>query len=220
MDSSAAIVPSLVAIVATLFLIGAGLIVVAGKKAGPSVASRLWAAYFTEFGILAVILVPAYFGVWPLLVSLLCIGVTGSCELYGTLRRIGLASRAWIGSLAGAYLLVGSLVGGPKIWRRLSPNKTVAGSLAGLGATIAGAGLLAFAVPALTATQVIAAGLLIALAGQAGDLVASSIKRMAGVKDFSGLVPVQGGVLDIYDALIFSSPVFYWYVRFATASWT
>ena len=113
-----------------------------------------------------------------------------------------------------------SLVGGPKIWRRLSPNKTVAGSLAGLGATIAGAGLLAFAVPALTATQVIAAGLLIALAGQAGDLVASSIKRMAGVKDFSGLVPVQGGVLDIYDALIFSSPVFYWYVRFATASWT
>jgi phosphatidate cytidylyltransferase len=305
MDNSTAVLSRLWPIVATGFLSGAVLIVLASIGKPRRVATRLWTAYATEVGILAAILVPAYLGVWALLLSALIIGVVSARELYGVLRRIGLAPRDWPGVVAGgclimiaafgspaqfhaafvgfaliifvvaalrrppgvgmvasggataagvvypcallAYvlllerldggfgyvvflfclieindsfaLLVGSLIGGPKIWPRLSPNKTVAGSLAGLVATVVGAGLLAFAVPALTTAQALAAGFLVGVLGQAGDLVASAIKRRAGVKDFSALVPTQGGILDIYDALIFTAPAFYVGIQLVVTRW-
>ena len=45
-----------------------------------------------------------------------------------------------------------------------------------------------------------------------GDLAASKVKRDMGVKDFGNVLPKQGGILDIYDSLIFVSPVFYMYL--------
>lgn len=113
--------------------------------------------------------------------------------------------------------LVGSAVGGRRPWPRLSPNKTVVGSAAGLLATLLLSLLLGFAVPELGPGERLTAGLMIAVGGQAGDLFASSIKRRAGIKDFSAVIPTQGGVLDVYDSLVLVSPLFAYYLRAANA---
>jgi len=111
-----------------------------------------------------------------------------------------------------AAYLVGSSIGRHKIFPRLSPNKTVEGVLGGVAATIAVAFALWFAVPHFGALRLVGAAVLIAVAGLAGDLFASRLKRRVGVKDYGETVPTQGGVLDVYDAFIFVAPVFYYYV--------
>ncbi len=95
---------------------------------------------------------------------------------------------------------VGRLIGGPKFWPQVSPKKTWSGTIAGwVGAAVAGAGFgLAHVVP----WGLVLASPLVALAGQTGDIAESWIKRRAGLKDTSGLIPGHGGVLDRFDALI------------------
>jgi phosphatidate cytidylyltransferase len=58
-------------------------------------------------------------------------------------------------------------------------------------------------------------GLLLALVGMAGDLFESLLKRSAGVKDSSGLIPGHGGMLDRIDALLFAGPVYYLFLSYA-----
>lgn len=111
----------------------------------------------------------------------------------------------WIGDTV-AYL-AGRAIGGRKLAPRISPNKTVAGSVAGLlGAAIVGTlGFHAFALGSLWAGLVV--GILLGIAGQLGDLAESFFKRQAGVKDSGTLVPGHGGLLDRIDALLFAFPV-------------
>ena len=111
--------------------------------------------------------------------------------------------------------LIGSALGGRRPWPVLSPNKTMVGSVAGILSTLLLSLLLGFAVPELGPGQRLAAGLLIAAGGQAGDLFASAIKRRAGLKDFGAVIPTQGGVLDVYDSLVIVSPLFAYYLRAA-----
>lgn len=102
-------------------------------------------------------------------------------------------------------LFSGNLIGGPKLAPSLSPNKTWAGFFGG----IACAAVVTGAVAAVLRTNVPAAamfGVALALAGHAGDLFESTIKRRVGRKDSGGLIPGHGGVLDRIDSILFAAP--------------
>lgn len=108
--------------------------------------------------------------------------------------------------------LLGNAFGRHPIFPRLSPRKTWEGTLGGAVATVGVAFALRFAVPGFGTASLVAATLLLVVLGQAGDLLASAIKRHVGIKDFSSRVPTHGGVLDVYDSLILALPAFYAFV--------
>ena len=72
-------------------------------------------------------------------------------------------------------------------------------------------------VPGLGIAGAIAAGLVLGLLAQVGDLCESLLKRAAGAKDASGLIPGHGGVLDRVDGLLLSAPPFYYLLHWLTA---
>lgn len=95
---------------------------------------------------------------------------------------------------------VGRYVGGPKFWPKVSPKKTWSGTIAGwIGAAAVGLG---FVLAGFGGWVLVILSPLVALAGQMGDIVESWLKRRAGVKDSSTLIPGHGGLLDRFDALI------------------
>ena len=98
----------------------------------------------------------------------------------------------------------------------ISPKKTVEGALFGLAAGIALMTTLAVAAPGLdqsTVPQRALLGVTIVGLGIAGDLFESQLKRGAGVKDASALIPGHGGMLDRIDSLLFAAPGFYLFLR-------
>ena len=104
---------------------------------------------------------------------------------------------------------VGKAVGRHLAFPRISPKKTwegVAGSVAGALIVGIGAHLLFF-----HDWTVIVLALGVNVAAQFGDLAESALKRSAGVKDSSQLVPGHGGVLDRIDALLFAAPLLWYY---------
>ncbi len=110
---------------------------------------------------------------------------------------------------AGGYF-VGKAFGRHKMAPTLSPGKTWEGAVGGAVAGIIFSLLVVSWLPApLTRTAVFWIGLLLSISGQIGDLVESSFKRQAGVKDSGLLFPGHGGMLDKVDSLIFNAPVLY-----------
>ncbi len=107
----------------------------------------------------------------------------------------------------------GKLFGNIKITPLISPKKTLAGLLGGIGTTVVTAILLRF-VTGFDLPIAIASGFLIGLSGFIGDLVVSAIKRDVGVKDSGTLIPGHGGMLDRIDSLTYSAPLFFHFVRF------
>jgi phosphatidate cytidylyltransferase len=95
----------------------------------------------------------------------------------------------------------------------ISPKKTVEGAIGGVvfGALFM-ATAISFAFPATPIVVRVLLGLVIVFLGIAGDLFESRLKRAAGLKDSSALIPGHGGVLDRIDALLFAIPVFYFMV--------
>ena len=106
--------------------------------------------------------------------------------------------------------LGGSLLKGPKLWPRFSPNKTWSGFVTGLlAATVAAVAAGALLWPdsgsaAKPAAFLAIAGLLGGLATMGGDLLESMLKRRFGVKDSGDLIPGHGGLLDRVDGLMFA----------------
>lgn len=106
----------------------------------------------------------------------------------------------------GAWLF-GRMIGGDKMWERLSSGKTWSGQIAGIiCGTFAGVmyGLLG------TDTfmpQLMWIGISVSLLSQYGDLTASWIKRKLGIKDFGTILPGHGGVLDRFDGWIYVLPL-------------
>lgn len=109
-----------------------------------------------------------------------------------------------ITDVAGYF--AGRLIGGPKFWPKISPKKTWSGTIAGwIGAAIFVWSFLYFD-KAESELSTVLMGMLIAVslsfAGQMGDIVESAMKRSAGIKDSSNLIPGHGGFLDRFDAII------------------
>jgi phosphatidate cytidylyltransferase len=91
----------------------------------------------------------------------------------------------------------------------ISPNKTVEGAVAGLATAMAVStlGWFFFAANQYPFYWGIVMGLLIGVAGQAGDLLVSLIKRYFRVKDASNIIPGHGGILDRFDSVFFTAPI-------------
>jgi phosphatidate cytidylyltransferase len=111
-----------------------------------------------------------------------------------------------------AAMFGGRLIGGAKLAPTISPGKTRAGAIAGLvGGTVIGAVFALLVFPRVGVTLGIVPAIMLALVlsviGQIGDLAESLLKREAGVKDSSTLIPGHGGVLDRLDSLYFAIPV-------------
>lgn len=111
---------------------------------------------------------------------------------------------AWASDIVA--FLVGSAVGGPKLWPRFSPNKTWSGFIGGLVAgTLAGAAMAALPEAGIRSIGWSALlGFAAALATMAGDLWESALKRRFGVKDAGTLIPGHGGLMDRVDGLMFA----------------
>ena len=117
-------------------------------------------------------------------------------------------------------LLVGRGIGRTKMAPSISPGKTVEGLLGGIAtATLIGAGLPFFFpefIPdglAFGPQKACLLAIPIAAVAVIGDLIASVLKRLAGIKDSGGVVPGIGGMLDLMDSLILSAPVGYLLLR-------
>ena len=104
----------------------------------------------------------------------------------------------------GAYF-AGRSIGGPKLAPSISPSKTWAGLGGGVLAALA-FGFALHLVAGLPLRLAAACGIL-AVAAQAGDLFESALKRRAGVKDSSNLLPGHGGVLDRLDGVVTAAPL-------------
>jgi phosphatidate cytidylyltransferase len=114
----------------------------------------------------------------------------------------------------GAFF-VGRAIGGRKLMPAVSPGKTIAGAVGGLGASMVvayayGRGVLVpVAHLGFSPWGALLFGVLISAAAQVGDLFESLLKREAGVKDSSHIIPGHGGILDRCDSLMFVLPVAY-----------
>ncbi|GAB5469002.1 MAG: phosphatidate cytidylyltransferase [Rhodospirillales bacterium] len=143
---------------------------------------------------------------WPLIGSFY-IGLP--CLAFLWLREghaEGLSWTLWLIAVVWAVdvfaYLVGSRIGGPKLWPCLSPRKTWSGLLGGMtaGILVGTVGGVWIAPPPPWGLAVIAGCL--GLIAQGGDLAESAIKRRFGVKDASALIPGHGGLLDRVDGLL------------------
>ena len=94
----------------------------------------------------------------------------------------------------------GRLIGGPKLWRQVSPSKTWSGFLTGILSGAVAGWLVGRTWQA--GWQVLPLGLAVGSIAQAGDLFESSLKRRFGVKDSSRIIPGHGGVMDRLDGFL------------------
>jgi phosphatidate cytidylyltransferase len=106
-----------------------------------------------------------------------------------------------------AGYFAGRMIGGRKFWPAVSPKKTWSGVVAGWIASAAVGVAAAFAIGTGFAGVLICVAM--SFGAQMGDIAESAIKRRAGVKDSSNLIPGHGGFLDRFDGMIGASVVFF-----------
>ena len=101
----------------------------------------------------------------------------------------------------------GKLLGKHKLSPKISPNKTIEGSIAGLllGSLLPTIYYICFVDQSESFFDILIVSIILSILGQIGDLVFSAIKRRFNVKDYSKLIPGHGGLLDLFDSLVFVS---------------
>ena len=145
-------------------------------------------------------------------IGVLCAGLPGiallwlrSDEPYG-MAAVFFVVLSVVAVDVGAYFC-GRLIGGPKLWPRVSPNKTWAGLIGGVAcAAVVGVGFAGF-ITGASSVKLGALSALLAIFAQGGDLAESALKRRFGTKDASNLIPGHGGFMDRMDGLAAASMV-------------
>lgn len=106
----------------------------------------------------------------------------------------------------------GYAFGKHKLAPKISPKKTIEGSIGGILGSVLLCGLFGyFVIPELLLHCVII-GILGGVISQFGDLTASIFKRKMGIKDYGNLIPGHGGILDRFDSVLFTAPMVYYYI--------
>jgi phosphatidate cytidylyltransferase len=108
----------------------------------------------------------------------------------------------------------GKMLGKHKIIPKVSPNKTWEGFIGGVITITVVSGFVGPLLTPLPLKLSLLAGLLISISGFIGDVVISSIKRDLEIKDSGSLIPGHGGILDRFDSLIFTSPLFFHFIYY------
>jgi phosphatidate cytidylyltransferase len=167
-----------------------------GARVAASAATLMGAVYLGGLGGTMAglaLLQPQYAGPWRVVLLLAIIMVADSAAYFG-----------------------GRAFGRHKLAPSISPGKTQEGAVAGLlGGVLGALAVRAIGMPTLPVLDAVALGALVTVAGTAGDLAESLLKRWAGVKDSGGLFPGHGGMLDRLDSLLFGAPVLYYYFNLA-----
>ncbi len=126
---------------------------------------------------------------------------------------ITLLGSIWVCDSAAYF--IGKAIGKHKLFERISPKKTIEGAIAGfVFAILSFVGLGKLFLAEIPIVHFIVGGAIVGLLGQYGDLAESMLKRDAGVKDSSNLLPGHGGALDRFDSILFVSPSYFIYLSF------
>lgn len=119
---------------------------------------------------------------------------------------------AW-GTDTFAYIF-GNLFGKKKLCSKLSPNKTIEGSLGGILGSLILSIIFAKYFELGPIWKIIILSIIASIMAQLGDLTASRIKRVTGIKDYGYIMPGHGGILDRFDSILFTAPIVYYYVKY------
>ncbi len=112
-----------------------------------------------------------------------------------------------------AYI-AGNLFGKHKLCPTLSPKKTIEGSIGGIVGSLILTIIYSMYIGINISWHLILLSVIVSGMCQLGDLAASKIKRMAGIKDYGFIMPGHGGVLDRFDSIIVCAPLIYYYVYY------
>jgi phosphatidate cytidylyltransferase len=121
-------------------------------------------------------------------------------EPYGFSAVILIFAVVWACDI-GAFA-AGRGIGGPKLWPKISPNKTWAGLAGGVLAGVIAAVIVASFVAGASPLRLALIGFALSLVAQCGDLAESALKRLFGLKDASDLIPGHGGFMDRMDSIV------------------
>lgn len=139
--------------------------------------------------------------------------IASTIYLWGGWTVLTLFISVWVCDSAAYF--AGRAFGRHKLFERVSPNKTWEGAFAGfIGALLAFLLMRVLVLPYMSLSQALVCGTIVGVVGQLGDLAESLLKRDAGVKDSSTIIPGHGGVLDRFDSILAVSPVLFLYLDF------
>ena len=132
---------------------------------------------------------------------------------FGGYTVISIFAIIWICDSAAFHF--GMSIGKHKLFPRVSPNKSWEGAIFGFIFAVASAVAARYLVlDYLSVGSAIIVGVIVGIFGQLGDLIESLLKRDAGVKDSSNLIPGHGGAFDRFDSLLLVAPLVYYYIDF------